>query len=53
MVYVVSNKFGRVTYKLQPSPYEIIRYILHEACRHVEDFCDGALALTQANHQQT
>ena len=45
MVTSTFCKFGRVTYKLQPPPYEIIRYILHEACRHVEYFCDGALAL--------
>ena len=45
MVLLVSNKFGPVTYKLQSPPYEIIRYILHEACRHVEDFCDEALTL--------
>ena len=45
MVNVVFNGFNRITYELQPPPYEIMQYILHEACRHIEDFCDYGLSL--------
>ena len=44
MVNRVLNRFNRITYELEPPPYEIMQYILHEACRHIEDFCNDTLS---------